>query len=221
VAATANLRGNFEPRPRGRIVGVGSVVARGAVTILALHAFQLGRSRRAGEPSRFTVADGVTGQAGGIFVLMTLLQARERLRVQGAHDGVVNLLVALEAGLRTDIVRSGAQDSEQSVRTGACHERAAREVGSGTNGFPRRVGQALLLKELIIARRAIPRDGAAIGGGKDTGKDRLARNAAGLSNAEVLNALGAAGRRTSEQDHKNQEERDRRAVGMSGPIHSR
>src|SRR5262249_10535519 len=115
VTAAAHFGGNFKTWPSSGIVRVGRVIARRAMTVLALKPLKLRSSGRAGEPCRVPVTDSMAREATGIFILVDLLQSCKGLRMQRIHDGIVNVLVAFDTSLRADIVRCRAEDAKERV----------------------------------------------------------------------------------------------------------
>ena len=97
MTPAANLRGNLQPRPRRRIIRIGCVVSRGAMTVLALNALKLRRGRGTDESTGRAETNRMASQAARIRVLMNLLKCGKGLGVQRAHHCVVNRLMTFDA----------------------------------------------------------------------------------------------------------------------------
>jgi hypothetical protein len=96
MAASANLRRNFESRAHGRIVRIGGVIAGWTMAVLTLDTFQVGRGSGAGKPAGQPVTNRMAGQTAWVFILMNLLQSRERLGMPSIRDSIMNALMALD-----------------------------------------------------------------------------------------------------------------------------
>lgn len=147
----ADLRGNLETRPSGRIIGVRCVVSCGAMAILALNAFELRRGSGTDESTRRPETNRMASQAARVRVLMNLLKRGKGLGVQRTHHGVVNRLMAFDARSGSHKVGGRTQDTKQRIGAGAGNKRTANEIGARTDGLPDRVTQAPFFKELVIA----------------------------------------------------------------------
>jgi hypothetical protein len=157
------------------------------------------------EAGRQTKAHGVTGQAGGVVVLMDVLQGLQRMSVARVRFQVVDAFVTLGAGLRAGELSGRPGYFEERV-TGEIREREiAIQVGR-TGRLPGRIGERVRDVELIVTRRAVPRDVDAVGGLGDAGQDRATGKAAGLGDGQMRNFLRAGGRRKSDAQRQSQPE---------------
>src|SRR5436189_6117107 len=105
MTSTAHCGGKFGARSGDRIVRIGRVIAGRTVAILALNAGKLRGCNLAGESRRQLVPHRVAGQTTGILVLMGLLERFEGAPMPRIRHRVVNLAVALCAGLSADVLR--------------------------------------------------------------------------------------------------------------------
>src|SRR5436190_377021 len=139
MAPTANGAGQFNAWSHSRIIRVGGMIARDAVTIFALNTLQQRvRGRARTETSRVAVANGVTRKALGVGALVGFYKRRERLWMQSMVYVTIGILVAFGAVLSSHIVRGGSFNLEDGIALGGSQRGSPDQVRRAPDGLPLR-----------------------------------------------------------------------------------
>ena len=143
---------------QAQVSRVRSVVPRRAVTVLALHAFKVGRGRLVLEPRGRAVAHGMAGQTGAIGALADRLERVEGPRVARLGPTVVLARMTLNAGLRPGKRRRTAFHAEKSdsLVGRQCERLVGRRAADQIPNGVRQVQGAL---QLIGTGKAVPGEG--------------------------------------------------------------
>ena len=228
MTAAANLRGQFGPRHDQRITGIGGMLGRRTMTVLALDAGQV-RCLGLSDESRWQIeSHRVAGQTRrvGLAAVSGEQRVGEGGRMEGMDLRFQNRGMASRAGFRAGVSGRGAGHLKESIAvTGRDGGRAEPVIVSGQRP-PGGIIRAGTFIQPVITRRSIPCHLHAVGEKRNRRDEvRLARHPTGHG-ATQMNLLRAGRESSHESNCDRQQKRgcpkmDNRqsgAVGLANPF---